>query len=179
MGNDLKFHRQTNNISFALAHLQKEDKVLCFTQNQLFFDPVLNMKDAECGRFLTYDADCFEKRMIAEQCKVIINDYRTSLLNKEIKEKIKANYISAGAGDILIPGIAIPGKGHYVKKVWIRGDYYSPTRSLMINGKKIENNLIHLDKKEYVFANASNRTIMLVYIFDKKNILNHLLDEGG
>jgi hypothetical protein len=179
MGNDPKFHRQTANISFCLAYLKEEDKVLCFTQNQLFFDPVLSIEDAECGRLLSYDADCFEKRMIAEQTKVIVNDYRTNLLNKRIKEKIKANYISARVGDVLIPGLTIPGEGHHVKKVWIQGDYYSPTRSLMINGRKIESNLIHLDQKEYVFANASNRAIMLIYIFDKKSILNQLLDQGG
>jgi hypothetical protein len=176
---DPKFHRQTTNISFCLAYLQKEDKVLCFTQNQLFFDPVLRIKDAECGRLLNFDADCFEKRMIAEQCKVIINDYRTTLLNKWIKEKIKANYIPSGAGDILIPGLAIPREGRHVKKVWIHGDYYSPTRSLMIDGQKIESNLIHLEQKEYVFTNTSNRPIMLVYIFDKKNILNQLHEKSG
>ena len=96
-----------------------------------------------------------------------------------LKEKIKANYISARAGDILVPALAIPGEGRHVKKVWIRGDYYSPTHSLMINGKKIENNLIHLDQREYVFENASKRTILLVYIFNRKNISNRILDEGG
>jgi hypothetical protein len=180
LGKDRRFNRQLSNISFCLANLEKDDKVLSFTQNQIFFDPVFKMSDKECGmRFFDYDEGCFEERMIAEQCKVIINDYRTTLLNKRIKEKIKANYISARAGDILVPGLAIPGEGHHVKKVWIRGDYYSPTTSLMINGKKIENNLIHLDQKEYVFGNASKRTILLVYIFDRKNFLNQILDEGG
>jgi hypothetical protein len=180
LGKDRRFNRQLSNISFCLANLEKDDKVLSFTQNQIFFDPVFKMTDKECGmRFFDYDEGCFEERMIAAQCKIIINDYRTTLLNKRVKEKIKANYISARAGDILIPGLAIPGEGRHVKKVWIRGDYYSPTHSLMINGKKIENNLIHLDQKEYVFGNASKRTILLVYIFDRKNFLNQILDEGG
>ena len=180
LGKDSRFNRQLSNVSFCLANLEKDDKVLSFTQNQIFFDPVFKMADKECGtRFFDYDEGCFERRMISEQCKVIINDYRTSLLNKRIKEKIKTNYIPSRAGDILVPGLAIPGEGRHVKKVWIRGDYYSPTRSLVINGKKIEKNLIHLDQKEYVFGNASKRTILLVYIFDRKNISKQILDEGG
>jgi hypothetical protein len=180
LGKDPRFDRQLSNISFCLANLQKDDKVLSFTQNQIFFDPVFKMSDKDCGaRFFDYDADCFEKKMINDQCKVIINDYRTSLFNRKVKDKIRANYFSTKMGDILVPGFQIPKEGLYLKKVWIRGDYYSPTRSLKINGKKIENNLIHLDQKEYVFRNTSKRTIMLVYIFDKKNILNQILDEGG
>ena len=152
----------------------------CTITHQIFFDPVFKMGDKECGtRFFDYDAECFEKAMINEQCKIIINDYRTSLFNRKVKNKIRANYFSTKMGDILVPGFQIPKEGFFVKKVWIRGDYYSPTRSLMINGKRIENNLIHLDQKEYVFRNDSKRNIILVYIFDKKKILNQILDEGG
>jgi hypothetical protein len=177
---DRRFNNQLSNISFCLANLEKDDKVLSFTLNQIFFDPVFKMSDQECGkRFFDYDPECFEETMIKKQCKVIINDYRTSLLNRKVQEKIRANYFSTKMGDILVPGFVIPQKGTYVKKVWIQGDYYSPTRSLMINGRKIENNLIYLDQKEYVFSNPSQRTIMVVYIFDKKNMLNHLHDQGG
>lgn len=166
-----KMRRQIANISFCLENLKEDDRVLCFTQNQIFFDPVLKIGNEECGkRIYDYDATCFEKRMIGQQCKVIINDYRTRLLNKEVKKKIKENYLPIKTGDILIPGFKIPPEESLSKKIWIEGDYYSPTTSLEIDGKKITDKLVHLHQREYIFRNTSGRPVFLVYIFDKEKI---------
>ncbi len=177
---DSKMMRQIANISFCLENLREDDRVLSFTQNQIFFDPVLKIGNEECGkRIYDYDATCFEKRMIGQQCKVIINDHRTKLLNKEIKEKIEENYVPIKIGDILIPGFKIGPKEMFEKKIWIEGYYYSPTTSLEIDGKKIEGNLVKLEQKRYRIKNNSNRQVVLVYIFDREKFLKDSFDHLG
>jgi hypothetical protein len=167
--------RQMANVSFCLNNLKEDEKVLCFTQNQIFFDPVFKINWERGGKPIwEYGADWFEERMIGEQCKVIINDYRTRLLNKEVKEKIKLNYLAAETGDILVPGFVIGPRELCTRKVWIAGDYYSPTRSLEVDGEKMTNNLIHLAQKEYTFHNITDRYVTVVYIFDKARVLKQL-----
>ena len=171
-----KMTRQMENISFCLYHLKSNEKVLCFTQNQIFFDPVLKTTDEECGgRFYDYDAICFEQKMISQQCKVIINDYRTKLLNKEIKKKIRENYLSIQVGDILIPGFKIAPKKILEKRVWIEGYYYSPTLSLNIDGEKISSHLIKLKQKRYRFSNTSSNALFLLYIFGNEGSVKEYL----
>jgi len=121
-----------------LENLKEDDRVLCFTQNQIFFDPLLMISNEECGKTTyDYDAICFEQRMISQQCKVIINDDRTKLLNREIQERIRQNYLHTKIGDILIPSFKIPpSRKAFKKKIWIKGDYYCPTKLLEIDGKK-------------------------------------------
>lgn len=168
--NDPKMNKQIANISFCLNNLKEGDKVLCFTQNQIFFDPILNLSDDECGkRIFDYHADCFERKMNESQCKVIINDYRTGLLNWEIQEKIKQNYLTTNIGDILIPGFTIGPKSVVKKEVWITGYYYSPSLSLKVNGKEVKNNLFYLEQDRYLFENQSERPISLIYIFHPNN----------
>jgi hypothetical protein len=168
---------QLDNISFCLAFLKPSDKVLCFTQNQIFFDQILRMSNTECGRLIyEYDADCFQRRMIAEQCKVIIYDHRTRLLNNKIQEKIRENYFPARIGNILIPGFKVSPKKTRDKEIWIEGYYYSPTLSLEIDGKKIEENVIQLKQKKYIFYNGANNSVPLIYIFDKEKFVNDISD---
>ncbi len=161
-----RIKKQFSNISFCLNNLKKGDKVLCFTQNQIFFDPILKMKDQECGkRIFDYDAECFEQKMIEGQCRVIIDDYRTRLLNREIRDLINENYLATKTGNILIPGFKIESKCLVEKKIWVTGYYYSPSLCLKVNGKKIMNNLFFLEEKRYRFDNQAERPISLVYIF--------------
>ena len=165
---DLPMTSQLDNVSFCLASLKGDERVLSFTKNQVFFDSVLESHNEVCGRnFYDYDADCFEEKMIKAQCKVVINDYRTKLLNQEIQAKIAANYVPTKFGDILIPGFKLPAGAAVNKKVWIKGDYYSPTRSVEVEGKKVDGDLIHLDQKEYSLKNNSRKSVYLVYVFDK------------
>lgn len=165
-GKDRPMTSQLDNVSFCLASLGRDDKVLSFTKNQVFFDPVLGTYNDECGqRFMEYDATCFEKRMIREQCKVIINDHRTSLLNEEIQKKISDNYIRTGVGDILIPGFRLPAGAVVRKKIWIQGIYKDLSGSIGVDGKKVNGGLIHLDQSEYTFRNISNTPAFLVYVF--------------
>jgi hypothetical protein len=174
IGENSKMMRQMENISFCLESLKQGEKVLCFTQNQIYFDPVLKMSWQGGGKAIwEYDAVFFEQKMIKKQCKVIINDYRTRLLNKEIKEKIVENYLPIKTGDILIPGLKIGPKESFEKKIWIEGYYYNPTGSLEIDGKKIGEGLIKLKQKEYIFHNTSSRSLFLFYIFNKKRFLNN------
>ena len=175
-----KMMRQMANVSFCLENLKEDDTVLCFTQNQIFYDPVfkVNWKVGEKPIY-NYEAIFVEQAMIKQQCKVIINDYRTRLLNEEIKERIGKNYLPIKTGDILIPGFKIEPKQVFDKKIWIEGYYYSPTVSLEIDGKKIESNLVKLGKKKYRIVNNSNRQVFVVYIFDRDKFIKGSSDYLG
>jgi hypothetical protein len=164
--------RQMDNISFCLENLKKDDKVLCFTENQIFFDPVFKVVWEESGTpIYDYDPIFFENKMINEQCKVIINDYRTGLLSEKVKKKIRENYLPVNNGDIFIPGLTLEPGETIEKKVWIEGYYYSPIISLEIDQKKIESKLIRLEQRRYQIKNNTNRRISLIYIFDKDKFL--------
>ncbi|MBW1726419.1 MAG: glycosyltransferase family 39 protein [Deltaproteobacteria bacterium] len=168
---DDRFERALLNAAICLENLESNEKTLCFTQNQLFFDPVFKMSNDECGRRIyDFDVECFKKRMIDAQCKIIINDYRTRLLNKEVKKRIAENYLSIEMGDILIPGFRVPPKKSIFKDVWIEGTYYSPIFSLELDGRKIEEKIFYLNKGHHTFLNPTTRPIMLVYIFKPHNL---------
>ena len=169
-----KMTDQVDNVSFCLTNLKKDDKVLCFSQNQIFFDPVFRINWGMRGNpFFDYGVMFFEQEMIKEQCKVIINDYRTKLLPKEVKKVIEGNYLPIKTGDILIPGFRIGPRKFFHKKIWIEGTYYSPTPSLEVDGKKIDEKVIELKQETYTFFNPLTRPSVLFYIFDKERFLKH------
>jgi len=171
--------RQIDNVDFCLDALEKSEKVMCLTQNQIFFDPVLTIEDKDCGKNLfDWDDECFEKKMIKAQSKIVIYDYRTSLLNERIKNKIKNNYIHTNIGEILIPGFNIPPKNIIEKNIWIDGHYYSPNASLIIEGVKFNGNFVRLEQKSYKIRNLSDKNSALIYVFNPDEIIkkNNLLD---
>jgi hypothetical protein len=172
---DKRFETALVNASFCVENLEKDDKVLCFTQNQIFFDPLMSMSNEECGgRIYDYDADCFEKKMIQAQCRVIIYDYRTQLLNQEVKKRIAENYIKARRGDILIPGFLIPPGQTLSKRIWIMGSYYCPTQSLDIDGENLDENIVFLNQCHHTFINMTDRPVTLVYVFDPDSLKKSL-----
>lgn len=171
--------RQIDNVDFCLDALKTGDKVMCLSQNQIFFDPVLTIEDKDCGKNLFHwDDECFEKKMIKAQCKIVIYDYRTSLLNERIQNKIKDNYVYTKIGEILIPGIKIPPKKFIEKNIWIDGYYYNPNSSLLIDGKKVNGNFVRLNQNHHTIFNGSDKTILLLYIFNPESGIkdNSLLD---
>jgi hypothetical protein len=160
---------QMKNISFCLVNLKFEEKVMCFSQQQVFFDPVFRFTRDRCGRSIhEMNPECFEKRMIDQQCRVVINDKRTRNLGPVIQEKIKRHFISARIGDILVPGMVIPPNGMVKERIWVSGPYYSPTRQLIINEKAIKKNIVILEKGEYVIKNMTRRPIHFSYVFKEK-----------
>lgn len=173
--------RQMQNVKFCLNNLNANDKVLCFSQQQIFFDPIFfGLVSNECGwNIISMDAKCVEKKMILNKCKLIIYDYRTTLLKKEILAKINKNFIYTGIGHILIPGFEIQPKSQINRLTWTPGFYYSPTLELMVNGRKINSNMIRLDQQINSFKNLTSKPVRLVYIFhpesfklDEKKIIN-------
>jgi hypothetical protein len=167
MRQDDRLHRQLYNTSYCLGNLKPSEKVLCFTQNQIYFDPVLPIKNSTCGeRFYAFDPVCFEKRMIDEQCRVIINDYRSQLLNREIRKKIQANYVALKKGNILIPGFRLEPKKAVEKQVWIEGYYYCPTLSLELDGQRVRGKLLRLTQGIHTFVNLRDQPLSLVYFFE-------------
>jgi len=163
---------QMRNVSFCLDNLKPNDKVLCFTQQQIYFDPIFSaVGKNECGHSIsTIEKTCFEKKMIENKCKIVIYDHRTRLLNREIQDKIKRQYIYTGVGDILIPGFSLQPDKEVQKKIWTPGFYYSPTSQLMVNGKKINDNTLKLEQNIYTFKNLTDAPIFLLYVFDSKRV---------
>lgn len=163
--------RQMDNVAFCLNSLKPGEKVMCMTQNQVFFDPVLKMYGKECGQNLVrWDAECFARKMIEAQSKIVINDYRTTLLNESVQKKIKNNYIYTGVGDILMPGFKVLPKKSMVKNIWIDGEYHIPSSSVLIDGKKVDGDTIRLIQKSYAIHNLSDNILFFVYKFNKGTI---------
>ena len=166
---------QLENISFCVENLEPHDKVLCFTQQQIYFDPVLRMVGDECGDSIyLIDAECFEREMIRKRCKVVINDHRTRFLNKEIKKKIGDHFIYTGIGHILTPGFLIGPKSFIEREVWVPGSYYSPTLGIMVAGEKMREKLVDLDQRKYRFENLTLHPVILWYIFNRENFVRSL-----
>ena len=171
--------KQMENISFCLANLKPDDKVLCFSQQQVFFDPVLRFSGDECGGSIyEFDAKCFEQKMIRQKCKVVINDRRTRSLSKTIQEKLKNHFLPANVGNILVPGFLVAPKSIVEKEIWVPGFYYSPTREMTIDGKSIEDNVIDLEQKTYAFENPTPRSVVLLYVFDRESFIEKLEKKG-
>ena len=171
--------RQIDSVSFCLDVLKEDEKVMCLTQNQIFFDQILDIYGTECGKNIFFwDPKCFERKMIKEQCKIVIYEYRTSLLNKRIQNMIKDNYVYTKIGEILIPGFTIPPKKFIEKNIWIDGYYYSLNSSLIIDGKRFNGNFVRLDQKRHTIHNLSDKDALLVYIFNQDEVIKNknLLD---
>jgi hypothetical protein len=49
---------------------------------------------------------------------------------------------------------------------------------MMIDGKKIEDNVIALEQKTYLFENPTHRPVHLFYIFDREKFTAHLAKKG-
>jgi hypothetical protein len=170
---------QMENITFCLSNLEPDDKVLCFSQQQIFFDPVFRFYGDECGRSIhEFDAKCFEREMIRQKCKVVINDKRTKSLSKIVQGKLKNHFLPASVGNIFVPGFLVEPQSVVEWENWVEGPYYSPTREVMIDGKKIEDNVIDLEQKTYVFENPTHRPVYLFYIFDREKFIEHLAKKG-
>ncbi len=171
--------KQMENISFCLANLKPDDKVLCFSQQQIFFDPLLGFYEDECGvSIYELDAKCFERKMIRQKCKVVINDRRTRSLSRTIQEKLKNHFLLANVGNILVPGFLVAPKSIVEKEIWVPGPYYSPTREMTIDGKSIEDNVIDLEQKTYAFENPTPRPVVLLYVFDRESFIEKLEEKG-
>jgi hypothetical protein len=163
---------QLENIAFCVEHLEPQDKVLCFSQQQVYFDPVLRLKGNKCGNTIyVFDSECFEREMIRKGCKVVINDHRTRCLPKEVKEKIREHFLYMGIGDILIPGFLVRPKSSIERQVWVAGSYYCPTLGIRVSGERIRERLIDLDQGTYRFENLTSQPVILVYIFNKEKFL--------
>jgi hypothetical protein len=165
---------QLQNIAFCVENLEPKDQVLCFSQQQIYFDPVLRMIGDECGDSIyVIDAECFEREMIRTRCKVVINDHRTRFLKKEVKEKIRDHFIYTGIGDILTPGFLLRPKSSIEKEVWVAGSYYCPTAGIKVSGERIRERLIDLDQGKYRFENPTSQPVLLVYIFNREKFLGN------
>jgi hypothetical protein len=163
---------QLENISFCVENLEPQDEVLCFSQQQIYFDPVLRMVGDECGNTIyDIDAECFERQMVRKRCRVVINDHRTRFLKREVKEKIRDHFIYTGIGDILTPGFLLKPKSSMEREVWVAGSYYCPIGGIKVSGERVREMLIDLGQGKYRFENPTSQLVMLVYIFNKEKFL--------
>lgn len=158
---------QMKNVAFCLEHLRPNEEVFCFTQQQIFFDSVFNgVKDQQCGLlFRKMDPACTINEIIQSQCKVVIYDRRTTILDQEIQEEIKRNYRYTGIGHIFIPGFLVPPLETVKKTIWISGYYYAPTVDILLNGEPITDPVNHLDQGTYEIRNLSKQHVAFMYAF--------------
>ncbi len=167
--NQATMGRQMDNVAVCLNSLKQDEKVMCMTQNQVFFDPVLKMYDKECGQnLISWDAECFERKMKKAQSKIVINDYRTTLLNESVQKKIRDNYIYTGIGDVLIPGFKVFPKESIEKNIWIDGDYRISSSSLLIDGERVGGEVVQLKQRSYSIQNLSDKIVLFAYQFNTK-----------
>lgn len=158
--------KHLDNLAFCLANLGPNEKVLCFTQQQVFFDPLLQFTHNVCGETIRgIDKRCLIDLMKKENCRVVIFDFRTTLLKKNILKQIFQNYLYSGIGDILIPGFKIyPGKTIH-KEIWIPGAYDFPPGILEIDGHINSKGRMEFNNRIYTFKNVSNKPIHIAYHF--------------
>lgn len=163
--------KQLQTISFCLDHLKPEDRVLCFSQQQIFFSPIFSgLQINKCGNTIYSMAkDCTIQEMIAKECKVVIYDHRTRFLKDEIQKEIHNHYINTGIGNIFVPGFTIPPMTTVDKSVWISGPYFvSSIKSLNINGKRIEEKINTMRRGAYKIENDSKEPVTFMYAFPIK-----------
>lgn len=162
----LNNEKQFKNVSFCIQHLEKFDKVLCFTQQQLFYEPLLNFNDPkQVKNIKEIDENTLINEIKRTNCKIIIFDYRTTLLNKEILKKLGANYIYSGNGDIFIPGFRVNPGQHLSKDVWIEGKYNLSSEELLINGISATKKEFYFKQKKYDYTNTTDNVITISYGF--------------
>jgi len=162
----LSMSRQMENLSFCVDNLKPQERVLCFSQQQIYFDPVIRVSGDQCGSTIySIEESCFEQRMVENECRVVIYDYRTRVLNSEIQKKIKEHYRPIGVGDILVPGFLLQPGEEARKDIWIPGTYFSPTSEITIDGDKATGRLIPLNRQTSLFKNPTSRPVLLLYLF--------------
>jgi hypothetical protein len=159
--------KQFENVSFCLHHLQKHDKVLCFTQQQVFFDPLLDFENNKCAATIhEIDEDCIITLMKKEQCKVIIFDERTRILKNEIQKILLSHYLFTGSGEVFVPGLTVQPKQKTDFEIWISGNYSLSSAEVNIDGNYLTTKRIYLEKGNHTFNNLSEKKIVIFYAFN-------------
>lgn len=160
--------RQLNTIAFSLRNLRPGDKVMSFTKHQVFFDPVFKRSRDECADlFLRIEKECFVERMIESQCKLVIYDYRTSLLSTSIREWIKRNFLPVKNTYAMCPGFVV-GEGEEIQPfVTIPGYYDISGPGLIMNGEEVKEGIVELPVGAVLLRNRGKHSIFLVYNYKK------------
>ncbi|MCG6895266.1 MAG: glycosyltransferase family 39 protein [Desulfobacteraceae bacterium] len=156
-------------IAFCLDYLKPGDRVFSLSNQQVFFDPVLRLSDKTCGRSLReLDAECVQRLMIRDQCKVILEDRRLKVMNDSVLDHIRNNYLRSAVGDVLIPGFSIPPGAVIDKRVWITGHYYTPSRQVLVDSRPVDSHSIFLPRGPHRLENGTSRTLYWIYLFGSK-----------
>jgi hypothetical protein len=131
------------------------------------------MSEDACGPSISrIEEDCFERKMIRDECKVVIYDHRTRFLSRGIQKKVRNHYLPTGTGDIWVPGFVIGPRQKREMKIWVSGTYYCPTNELMINGNRAGGHLIDLEQTTVRLGNPTGRAVHLFYIFDREGFMD-------
>ena len=153
--------KQLINAEFCARNLKRGEKVLCWTDQQLFYEPVLNFwVPTDCGENIKeIDPKLLKEKLKKLQCTVAIFDWRTKLLSKSVKSEIEKYYVYSGVGDIYIPGFIIPPKTKVKKNILISGHYFFPKDFFIKTGT------VFLEPKEYEFENKTDTLAVVSYAF--------------
>lgn len=158
--------KQLANVSFCLNNLAENDVVLNFSNNQLFFKPLLTFYYNQCADIITeIESECIVNSIIEKQCKVLICDHRTKALKIGIQKRLLAHYTYSGVGDILIPGTVIKPGEKITFEIWISGKYNLTSKGILINQSVIYDHQIFLEKGHYQIINPTPIPVTLFYHF--------------
>ena len=164
--------KNLENIAFCLNNLKPGDQVFSFSQQQVFFDPVVSMETfgQTCPGtvFTGMGKDCAARLIQDTGCKAVIFDHRTRILPLETRKMMAEHYTYAKVGEMFIPGFSVGPKASFSREIWVPGVYYCPTVEMKVDGRKITGNFAPLSKGTHKFENLTPLPVLFVYMFNPK-----------
>lgn len=165
-------------LRFCVDHARPGEKVICFTQQQIFFDPLLSYRKNECGQSVrSIDSDCLFEKIRQNQSRILIYDYRTRALPKKTQEALQGSFQRTGFGDIYVPGFVLEPAASVEKEVLISGTYkigvevaqfgtYRAGReSVAVDGRLLKEPEVVLDAGVHRFENRTSQRVQVLYEF--------------
>jgi hypothetical protein len=154
--------KQIDNVRICLSLLDPSESVLCFSGQQIFFRPIHPYLHGPCGAMIPQiRRTCLVDKMKAQQCRVVIFDYRTRQLPMSIQELLLRNYQFYGRGDVFTPGFVVKEGEQVNKDVWIGGEYVASTEGVIVDGRVVSADPVHLSPGAHVVRNPTRQSVVL------------------
>ncbi len=159
---------QLETAAFCSSVLSFDDKVFCFSHQQLFYDPLYTFFKKNNGLVYTQiPPDVMKKDIFRHECRVMIYDSRTQSLSREVRALLNELYVYSGIGVVFIPGREVPPKKTVTYEVFVPGEYFVEGGLLQVGEDAVEDTIV-LDKGVYELANPGENTVILKKNFTMK-----------
>jgi hypothetical protein len=165
-------------LKFCVDHARPGEKVICFTQQQIFFDPLLSYRENACGRSVrSVDRDCLLEKIRQSQSRILIYDYRTRALPQKTQTALLESFQRTGIGDIYIPGFVLEPGEAVEKQILISGPYRigvevanfgtyrAAPESLELDGTLVPQAEVQLVEGVHRFENRTSQRVRVLYEF--------------